>query len=167
MEFAALLAADLAIALAEQMEELDTTNHEFQTVLARAFQRMFAVVCSAGQSSKVFIFDDAIPGFTVMLLIEQLQSDQLQQAQLQQAQLQQAQLQQDSAPAQPPRSPMSHSSNVCAVTPSHAAAAAIIDTFVSRTGNRVFVIEIQDAICLLFPSCDLRRNLREIGAFGE
>lgn len=104
----------------------------------RAFRRVLSEA-TRRESSPVLMFNDAIPGFTLMLL----------------------------------RYSREYSKNIGHVSavdgevedninPQSAAAVAIMSAFVKRTGNRVLVIEATDSIFLLFPSDDLKQNLRKL-----
>jgi hypothetical protein len=50
-------------------------------------------------------------------------------------------------------------------SPEGEAAGVVIGRFVDRTGNRVLVIEGDDALFVFFPVADLRKNLREMGFY--
>ena len=44
---------------------------------------------------------------------------------------------------------------------------SIIEAYIKRTGNRVILLETLDLALILFPVEDMKKNLREMGFWGE
>jgi hypothetical protein len=137
---ATALSSDLAAALAERVEELSTSDHEFRTGLHRAFLRILTIA-KRQANNKPILFDDAIPGFTALLYKKESFATHWKA--------------QGKEPAlDDPRK-----------SPEMAASAVFIEAFVARTRNRVLVIESPDAVFVFFPASDIKRNLKEMGFY--
>lgn len=134
---AAALSADLTAALDEWLGDLPLS---FRPAMARAFQRV--LVLAKREHKRVLIFDDALPGFTMILMKKEPQA----------------------ATWKP-----TGAEPVLASTqsPEAQAAAVLIDRFVQRTHHRVIVVESEDALFAFFPAADLQKNLRELDVFLE
>lgn len=136
---ATALSSDLATALAERVEELNTTHHEFRMGLHRAFLRVLTL--AKRREQQVLLFDEALPGFTLMLFKKDSQG--------------QGWTPSTAEPVLPdPKQ-----------SPEMAASALVIEAFVHRTHNRVLVIESIDAVFVFFPASDIKRNLKEMGFY--
>lgn len=137
---ATALSSDLAAALAERVEELSTSDHEFRTGLHRAFLRILTLA-KRQNNNKPILFDDAIPGFTALLYKK--------------ASFSETWKAKGKEPAlEDPRQ-----------SPEMAASALVIEAFVARTRHRVLVIESPDAVFVFFPAADIKRNLKEMGFY--
>jgi hypothetical protein len=139
---ATALSNDLAVVLAERVEEISTSNPEFRAGLYRAFLRVLTL--AKRQADKdVLVFNEAIPGFTVILFKKEPLS-----------QTWQPTGKGKEPPLDDPRQ-----------SPAMAASAMVIDAFVARTRNRVLVIESSDALFVFFPAADIKRNLKDMGFY--
>lgn len=137
---ATALSSDLAAALAERVEELSTTDHEFRSGLHRAFLRILTLA-KRQDNNKPILFDDAIPGFTALLYKKEPQADTWKQK---------------------GKEPVLDNPRQ---SPEMAASALVIEAFVARTKHRVLVIESPDAVFVFFPANDIKRNLKEMGFY--
>ena len=136
---ATALSSDLATALAERVDELNTTHHEFRMGLHRAFQRVLTL--AKRREQQVLLFDEALPGFTLMLFKKDPNA---------------------AGWTEPTKEPVLADPQQ---SPEMAASALVIESFVARTNNRVLVIESIDAVFVFFPASDIKRNLKEMGFY--
>lgn len=136
---ATALSSDLATALAERVEELNTTHHEFRQGLHRAFLRVLTL--AKRREQQVLLFDEALPGFTLLLFKKDPQGQ---------------------GWAHPSAEPVLADPRQ---SPEMAASALVIEAFVARTHNRVLVIESTDSVFVFFPASDIKRNLKEMGFY--
>lgn len=137
------LASDIAVALASQIEELNTYSHAFRSSLMRVFLRVLRM--GSQQDQQVVLFNEAVPGYTLMLFKKQLDTDLL-----------------SAAPARRKDAPAE--AGLASSAPGRAAE-ALIGEYFHRTGKRVLVVEHPDALFVFFPAADLRKNVRELGFF--
>lgn len=137
---ATALSNDLAVALAERVEEISTSNPDFRAGLYRAFLRVLTLA-KRQTDQDVMLFPEAVPGFTVLLYKKEPLSVTWKT--------------EGKEPAlDDPRK-----------SPAMAASAAVIDAFVARTKNRVLVIESTDALFVFFPADDIKRNLKDMDLY--
>lgn len=134
---ATALSADLAAALDEWLGDVPVA---FRPAMTRAFHRVLTL--AKRQDKRIVIFDDALPGFTMVLLKKTPQAATWKRT-----------------GAEPPMAP--------AISPEAQASAALIDQFVQRTHNRVLVVESADALFIFFPAADLQKNLRDLDLYFD
>ena len=137
-EAASQLAQDVSTVLAEQVDELSTYNHDFRVGMARVFIRVLRLAHS--RKEQVALFNEAIPGFTLLLFKKDpsmwtLEGDGAQEA------------------------------AAVEESPEVAAAGQVISQFVQRTGDRVLTVETDDALFVFFPASDIKKNLKEMGFY--
>lgn len=137
----ARLVSDVSSALAEAVDELRTYDTEFRTGLDRAWR--YVLQRAAAQSEPVLFFNEAIPGFTLMMFKKDAGGV-----------LSSGWEGGSETDTSPPCD-----------TPEAAAAGAVIDQFVGRTGARVMVVEGDDVLFVFFPVTDLKKNLKEMGFY--
>ena len=134
---AALLSQDVSSLLSERVDELSTWNHDFKVGMNRVFLRVLRM--ARGRSEQVVLFNEAVPGFTLMLFKKD------------------------------PSSWMPTSPSADAIEaeagPEIAAAGQVIAQFVRRTGDRVLTVESDDAMFVFFPTSDVKKNLKEMGFY--
>lgn len=143
--------------LSEDVEDLHAT-----AAFRAGFQRCCAKLLSAasGREERVLFFHEAVPGFTVMVVKRQ------------------GWTLDETAPVRPRRTAVRNPGESASKdkekgkalrendeweTAHSQVVEQVIDSFVSRTGNRVLTIEAQDVIVILFPAADLKRNLQDMG----
>lgn len=139
------LASDIAVALASQIEELNTYSHAFRSSLMRVFLRVLRV--GSKQDQQVVLFNEAVPGYTLMLFKKQVDTDLL-----------------SAVPARSRKKASKEDAALAAAAPGRAAE-ALIGEYFHRTGKSVLVVEHPDALFVFFPAADLRKNVRELGFF--
>jgi hypothetical protein len=135
---ATALSGDVTAALAERLEELNTAHHDFRSGVHRAFMRVLTL--AKRQDKRVMIFEEAIPGFNLILFKKDPQADTWKSRG------------KEPALADP-------------AAPEIATSALIIGEFVKRTHHRVLVVESPDALFVFFPAEDARANLREMDLY--
>lgn len=142
------LASDIAVALSSQIEELNTYSHAFRSSLMRVFLRVLRL--GSKQDQQVVLFNEAVPGYTLMLFKKQVDTDLLALAPQRARRGSKAKSKQDA---------------LLAASAPGRAAEALIGEYFHRTGKRVLVVEHPDALFVFFPATDLRKNVRELGFF--
>jgi hypothetical protein len=147
-KLAALLSNDVAVALGAELEDLET-GHEFRTSLHRVFLRVLRM--AQEREEVVLFFNEAIPGYTMMLLKKGAEAPKPQ-----------ARNTKGLAPAPSPFDPNTASLEA---TPEGQAATLMIEAFFERTHSRAMTIEHPDALFVFFPAADLRRNVRDMGFY--
>lgn len=149
---AELLSNDIAVALAAELEELDTYHRGFRAALHRVFVRVLRM--SHEKTERVVLFHEAVPGYTLMLF----KKDDWEAAQG---------VVLKSAPASSSgNGKASPDAATLDATAEGRAASVLMGEYVQRTGKRVIVIEHVDSLFLFFPAADLRKNVRELGYFA-
>lgn len=143
---AALLSNDVAIALGAELEDLET-GHEFRNSLHRVFLRVLRM--AAEREEVVLFFNEAIPGYTMMLLKKGAEAPVP-----------------TKKKASLPAVPFDPSTSSLASTPEGQAASLMIEAFFERTSSRAMTIEHPDALFVFFPAADLRKNVREMGFYS-
>ena len=134
---AALLSQDVSSLLSERVDELSTWNHDFKVGMNRVFLRVLRM--ARGRSEQVVLFNEAVPGFTLMLFKKDPSSW----------------AEQESSPE----------AVEAEAGPEIAAAGQVIAQFVRRTGDRVLTVESDDAMFVFFPNSDVKKNLKEMGFY--
>lgn len=137
---AEMMGNDIAVALAAEIEELNTYHHGFRSALHRVFSKVLRIACE--KTERVVLFHEAVPGYTLMLFKKDKWSPE----------------------------DITSTENTEPVGLDHSAegraASVLIGEHVQRTGKRVIVIEHVDSLFLFFPAEDLRKNVRDLGYFG-
>lgn len=149
--------------LAEDIEDLHTTA-AFRTGFQRCCAKFLSM--AASREERVLFFHESIPGFTVMVVKrEGWTLDEM-------------------APTRPRKTAIKkgngHANGASRgvdtqgdveqedwETARNKVVQQVIESFVSRTGNRVLTIEAQDVIVILFPAADLKKNLQDMGFWFE
>lgn len=133
---AAILSRDISIALQEEIEDLAIHSAGFRQSINRVFLKMLRL--GAQKTERVVIFNEAIPGFMLMLFKKNT-------------------LVASSESVEP--------SQEQAKGPEVSAAGIVIEKFIERTGGRVITIETDDAVFVFFPNADIKKNVREMGFY--
>lgn len=136
-EVAGSLAQDISTALAEQVDDLSTHHHEFKVGMVRVVSRVLRL--AKARPERVALFNEAIPGFTLLLFKKDPDLALAPQAM--------------PGRSDPPPGP------------EIAAAGQVIAQFVHRTGHRVLTVETNDVLFVFFPASDVKRNLKEMGFY--
>lgn len=157
---ASTLGSDVASALAGEIEELSTHNHEFKAGIQRAFMHVLTV--AKKRNERVVFFDEAVPGFTFMLFKKDPTAPcwQPPEGALMLDEALKKGKESKRKGKQIPSTVPSIEQSVEAV-----AASQLIGQFFTRTAHRVLSVETDDAVFLFFPVSDLRKNLREMGFY--
>lgn len=135
------LSADVAFALALEVDDLRTQKAEFRQGMQRAFMR---VLQAATQNPKqVVVFNEAVPGFTLMLFKKNAEPFE--------------------GEGTPVWSIDAHDDD--SASPEAQATAVLSQQFFQRTRNRVLSVETPDALFVFFPVADLKKNLKEMGFY--
>ncbi len=143
-----IMVSDISRVLGEAIDELCTYSTEFRVALTKAV--LHVLRRSMTRQESVLIFNEAIPGHTVMLFKKGPSS---------------VEWQASSTPASSGPDSSQAGEAPLEDTPEAAAAGIVIDQFVRRTQHRVLVAEGDDALFVFFPVQDLRKNLRELGFY--
>ena len=146
---AGLLGNDVSVALGAEMEDLETGRHEFRAGVQRVFIRVLTM--ARQRDEVVLFFNEAIPGYTMMLLkkgVSPLPSAHA-----------------DGNGRAPAPAPFDPASSSLQATPEGQAASLMIEAFFERTHSRAMTIEHPDALFVFFPASDLRKNVREMGFY--
>lgn len=147
--------------LSEDIEDLHATA-AFRSGFQRCCSKFLSMASS--REERVLFFHESIPGFTVMVVKKM------------------GWTLDETAPVRPRRTSLRQASQSAksngAENHDHEDESAVenewetahnqvveqvIESFVSRTGNRVLTLEAQDVIVILFPAADLKRNLQDMG----
>jgi len=130
------LSGDICLVLAMEIDDLPTHKSEFRQGMQRAFTK---VLFRATQETKrVIVFNDAIPGFILMLFKKNVQSFEESQ-----------------------EWSIDNDEN----TSESEAASVLAKEYFQRTKHRVVTVESEDALFVFFPVADLKRNLKEMGFY--
>lgn len=140
------LAREIAQALAEEIEEVDSYDRRFTGTLTRMFVRVLRMARSSPEI--VLFFHEAIPGYTLTLVKRDL----------------------GELPKPGHRSPRRGSKTVRMKKEQESdlpgdlqAAHILIRSYAERTGKSVILVEYNDAILLFFPAENFRRSVEELG----
>jgi len=136
---ATALSQDVTSVLASAVDELATHGQEFRVGMNRVFLRVLRMARAA--SEQVMLFNEAVPGFTLLLFKKDPQ-----------------QAQWGPAPSTPEAVQEENG-------PELAAASRVISQFVQRTRDRVLTVETDDALFVFFPASDVKKNLKEMGFY--
>ena len=151
---AQLLSNDIAIALGNQLEDLETSRHEFKRALLRVFMRVLTM--ARQRDEVVLFFNEAIPGYTLMILKKGVTPE----------------------PVTPKKSKGKVAKEESASdgfdpqgshlesSPEGQAAALMIESFFDRTSSQALTIEHPDALFVFFPATDFKRNVRDLGFYS-
>jgi len=154
------LGSDVASALAVEIEELSTQHHEFRSGIQRAFVRL--LIASQKREERVVLFDEAIPGFTLMLF----KKDPAAPCWVASAEAVVFEMEQKKSKSDKlKKSPSIRSETPSVHSVESVAASKMIHQFFLRTLSKVLSVETDDAVFLFFPVSDLRKNLREMGYY--
>ena len=151
---AGILTNDVSIALGGELEDLEI-GHAFRTALQRVFVRVLRM--GREHEEAVLFFNEAVPGYTMMLLKKGAEIE----APPSRAR-RPAGRQEDPSPA---RAPFDPSTARLDSTPEGQAASLMIEGFFARTHSRAMTVEHPDALFVFFPASDLRRNVRDMGFY--
>ncbi len=138
---AAMLAQDVSSVLASAVDELATHGHDFRTGMNRVFLRVLRM--ARERSEQVVLFNEAVPGFTLMLFKKDPQQPQWEAS----------------------GTEVSAEAQEAEAGPELAAASRVIVQFVQRTKDRVLTVETDDALFVFFPASDVKKNLKEMGFY--
>lgn len=154
---AAALGHDVAIALAERVDELDTSGHDFRAAMTRVFGSVLA--SAATRSGRVLLFEETVPGFTLMLFRKSPPAP----ASARAGGVRPG----DVKPGDVKSAAASPSGNGHAEPPApeRLASEMLSEQFGRRTGARVLVVEGADSVFVFFPAQDVRKSLREMGLY--
>jgi len=130
------LSGDISLALAMEIEDLPTHRSEFRQGMQRAFMHVLKAACA--EEKKVIVFNDAIPGFVLMLFKKQ---EMIESAKKEWT------IEDDDETAE------------------SQAASVLAEQYFQRTKHRVITVESQDALFVFFPVADLKKNLKEMGFY--
>ena len=132
-----VLAADVAVELGCELEDLQTSHHQFRSGLQSIFSRILTM--AQQKKEKVIVFDEAVPGFTLMLFKHEEVDEKY----------------------------MKDGSGVMpdATMAEAEACSRVAVQYFQRTGNRVLSVMTPDAVFAFFPVEDLRKNLKEMGFY--
>lgn len=145
---ATLLSNDVTVALGAELEDLET-GHEFRTSLHRVFLRVLRM--SQEREEVVLFFNEAIPGYTMMLLKKGAEAPKSSMR--------------NAEGLEPTPTPFDPNTASLEGTPEGQAASLMIEAFFERTKSRAMTIEHPDALFVFFPAADLRRNVRDMGFY--
>ncbi len=134
---ATLLSQDVSSLLSERVDELSTYHHDFRVGINRVFLRVLRM--ARERSEQVVLFNEAVPGFTLMLFKKD--------------------------PASWTATEPTSEAVAAESGPEIAAAGQVISQFVRRTGDRVLTVESDDALFVFFPTSDVKKNLKEMGFY--
>ncbi len=131
------LSQDVSSLLSEKVDELSTYHHDFRVGMNRVFLRVLRL--AGAQKEQVVLFNEAVPGFTLMLFKKN--------------------------PEEWKSSEALEKEDDRESGPEIAAAGQVITQFVRRTGDRVLTVESDDALFVFFPTSDVKKNLKEMGFY--
>ena len=143
--------------LSEDIEDLHATA-AFRTGFQRCCSKLLSM--ASGREERVLFFHEAIPGFTVMVVKRQGWT--LDETAPVRTRRTAVRSNGKSASQDKEKKQTSQGGDEWEIAHSQVVK-QVIDSFVSRTGNRVLTIEAQDVIVILFPAADLKRNLQDMG----
>lgn len=127
------LSSDISLVLAMEIDDLPTHKHEFRQGMQRAFLKL--LTRSVKETKRVVVFNDAIPGFVLMLFKKS------------------------------PSVYQDWSIDSDEDTSESEAAAVLAKQYFNRTKHRVVTVESEDALFVFFPVADLKKNLKEMGFY--
>ena len=130
------LSNDISLVLAMEIDDLPTHKHEFRQGMQRAFSKV--LVRATQETKRVIVFNDAIPGFVLMLFKK---NNSLQQEKVEWS--------------------IDNDEN----TTESEAASVLAKQYFQRTKHRVVTVESEDALFVFFPVADLKKNLKEMGFY--
>ncbi len=136
------LAVEISFVLAEKVDELAVMRSSFRLSLESACQRTLRSIFR--REERCVVVPDALPGFTLMgfkreggLLAANGKG----------------------------KAGNGKASEPARLSPESHAAALIIGEFFEKTEEQVLVIDCPDALLVLFPVSDLRKNLKQLGFY--
>lgn len=144
-EIALWMSTSILSVIADHLEDFSSGNSEIKVGFQRCCRRMLA--SAAQRTERVIFFHEAVPGFTV-LAVKKEGWEETQITKVNRAK------KNASAPAD-------------LDTQRTDAMQDLIGAYINRTGNRVILIDGLDLSLILFPVSDLRKNLQEMGFWGN
>lgn len=151
---AQILSNDVAIALGNQLEDLETSRHEFKRALLRVFIRVLTM--ARQRDEVVLFFNEAVPGYTLMILKKGITAVSI-----------------DHKASPKPKSLKDNEQGSFDPDQAHLessaegqAASMMIESFFERTSTQAMTIEHPDALFVFFPATDFKKNVRELGFYS-
>lgn len=133
------LSSDITLALTMEIDELPTHKMEFRSKMQNTFMHILKTATT--RDEQVIFFNDAVPGFTLMLFkkkpIDEVYD-----------------------------TPIEWDINSEEDSPEAYAASVLAEQFFKSTKTKVISIESEDSLFVFFPVSDLKKNLKEMGFYS-